>query len=234
MEEDHSIVGTLRSVGEAPLTRARLAKALGVRPAGLDALRRSLARLEQEGTVLNLGTEKSPRYLLPEFDRRRDRACDTILGRATPGKATVFNAAALRRGHAKGCKRPLIEEAIAALVAWGELFIIQPGKSVYYLHARSIAPLLGAAAAAVRVFQPRAVREAYAGLVREGGFADVPIHHLAQRSGAPLADLKAWLLAESRAGRAAPTRGDWSLADSAARAAAVEVRGEPHLQIRLL
>lgn len=232
MDEQESVIAVLNEAGEAGLTRPRLTKRLDPRKQNQDAVRRRLAQLESEGAIVNLGTEKTPRYLLPAFDRRLDRACETILARATPGKPTVFNAAALRKGHARGIKRPIVDQAIEALVARRELFVIQPGKSVYYLHARSIAPLLGVEQAGA--FQPAQVRDAYAALVREGGFADVPIHQLAQRSGAELTALKPWLLAESRAGHAAPTRGDWSLADASARAAAIDVRGEPHLQIRLL
>ncbi len=212
---------TLRQAGERGLTRTRLAKALG----GLGPIEEWLA----ERRIVNVGTAKTPRYVLPENDRRMERACEIILGRATPGKTTVFNAAKLR----KGAPKAVADDAIAALVERGELFIIQPGKSVYYLHARSIAPLL-AGEPPLAAFAPEAVRENYRALVREGGFADIRIDHLAQRAGAPLSDLKSWLLAESRAGRAAPTRGDWSLADESARAAAIDIRGEPHLQIRLL
>lgn len=232
MDEQESVIAALREAGEAGLTRPPLTKLLDPRKQNPEAARRRLAQLETEGAIVNIGTEKTPRYLLPALDRRLDRACEAILARATPGQPTVFNAAALRKGHARGIKRPILDRGIEALVARRELFVIQPGKSVYYLHARSIAPLLGVEQAGA--FQPENVREAYAALVREGGFADVPIHQLAQRSGAALAALKPWLLAESRAGRAAPTRGDWSLADSSARAAAIDIRGEPHLQIRLL
>lgn len=211
---------TLRQAGERGLTRSRLGKLLS----GLSVIDEWL----KNRRIVDVGTPKTPRYVLSENDRRLERACEMILARATPGRTSVFNAAKLR----KGAPKAVADEAISALVERRQLFIIQPGKTVYYLHARSIAPLLGAEEA--RKLRPDAVREAYAGLVREGGFADVPIHQLAGRSGAPLEDLTAWLLAESRAGRAAPTRGDWSLANASARAAAIDIRGEPHLQIRLL
>lgn len=219
MEQDRR-TETLRQAGERGLTRARLVKLLGG-PAAVDGW---LA----EGGIVNVGTAKTPRYVLPENDRRLEKACALILGRATPGAATVYNAARLR----KGAPKAVAEDAIGRLLEQRELFIIQPGKSVYYLHARSIAPLLPAEPPAGR--SADRVREAYARLVREGGFADVRIDQLARAAGAPLDELKPWLLAESRAGRAAPTRGDWSLADAAARAAAIEIRGEPHLQVRLL
>lgn len=218
--EREAITEALRQAGERGLTRSRLAKALGGLPTIEDWLR--------DRRVVNVGTAKTPRYVLPENDRRMERACEVILARATPGKASVFNAAKLR----KGAPKAVADEAIASLVERRELFVVQPGKTLYYLHARSIAPLMSQEAPAA--FSLDRVRDDYHALVREGGFADIRIDHLARRSGAPLDDLKAWLLAESRAGRAAPTRGDWSLADAGARAAAIDIRGEPHLQIRLL
>lgn len=80
---------------------------------------------------------------------------------------------------------------------------------------------------------PSPVRKAYRALVRESGFSDVLISELHQRCGVAPEALKTWLLQESRAGRVLPTRGDWSIADAEARAAAIEIGGEPHLRVRI-
>ena len=112
---------------------------------------------------------------------------------------------------------------------------MRAGRSTLFLHADSVLPLLlpppdlpGASG-----FSPAAVRAAYAELARERGLSDVPILELQRRSAAPLAELRAWLREESRAGRAVPSRGDWALVGEAERAAAIEIRGEPHLRVRL-
>jgi hypothetical protein len=259
-----TLLALLRSAGAAGLTVPALAK--GALPSGgaggkkprqskqakaeaEASLRRRLADLEGSGQVLNAGTPKTPRYLLPEFDRRLELTCAALEAKATPGRATVYNLAALRRAKPRGATNEIVDEAVQRLLGERKLIAIQPGKSVFYLHSRSVAPMLPtdlAGDAPIRpsatqtaqtppdVFSAEAVREAYAALVREGGFADVPIADLHQRSGVALTRLQAWLLEQSRAGRAAPSRGDWSLAGTAARDAAIEVRGEPHLQVRLL
>ena len=230
----------------ATLTRVIFAPGVGVRPTKeakaetQRALRELLVDLEAAGEVVNLGTAKTPCYLLPEFDRRLDWACATLEGKETPGRATLYNAAALRKGHRKGVTRPIVERAFARLLETGRLIEVRPGRSAYYLHARSILPLIppdllsAGAAGDHKLFSSETVRAAYDTLTREIGFADVPIADLQGRSAAPLDALHAWLREESRAGRAVPTRGDWSLAAESARAAALHLRGEPHLQIRLL
>ena len=201
----------------------------------------TLASLTASGEIVNFGTAKTPCYVLAEFDRRTDWACATLEGKETPGRATLYNSAALRKGHRKGVTRGIVEQAIERLVLAGRLIEVRPGKTVYYLHASSILPLIRPdrrlAAADSREpapFSPATIRAAYNNLVRETGFADVPIADLYERVDTSMEALQAWLREESRAGRAVPTRGDWSLAGDAVRAAALQLRGEPHLQIRLL
>jgi hypothetical protein len=257
------IIEALRQAGEGGLTKTAIAKALApagkklrqtrdAKAAAEDALRQAVQRLEADREAVNFGTDKSPCYVLAEFDSRLALACETLESMATPGRATVYNLAALRKGHLKPVTKAIVDEAIEKLLREHRLIAIQPGKTIFYLHARSVAPLIsfdwatdsGSARPEEAshsptiprgdVFSPEAARAAYSELVREGGFADVPISELHRRSGMPLADLQAWLLEQSREGRAAPTRGDWSLAGRESRAAAIDVRGEPHLQVRLL
>ena len=215
----------------------RLAKARQAEFAG--ALEPLLHGLAARGEVVNFGTAASPTYALARWDRRLEAACESLESRATPGRATAFTVAALRRGHRKGIGKPIIDEAVRRLVTERKLIAVQPGKTVFYLHARSLAPLLVEVGGRrqeppAKPFSADAAGQAYAALVRAGGFDDIRISDLQERSGLPLAELQAWLLEQSRAGRAVPTRGDWSLASPGARAAAIEIRGEPHLQVRLL
>lgn len=93
---------------------------------------------------------------------------------------------------------------------------------------------LPAAVSSTVPFSVEAVREAYRELSARMGFPAVAISALSQASGAGPAELRAWLLAEHLAGKAILSRGDWSLADEAKRAAAVEWKGQPHLLVRLL
>jgi hypothetical protein len=243
--EQEAVLSALERAGESGLKKAALTRALldgrrlGKAPKAEfeRALALLLGELVADGEVVDFGTAASPAYVLSRWDRRLEAACAEIESRATPGKATAFTLAALRKGHRKGVGKPTIDEAIQKLVAARKLIAIQPGKTVFYVHARSLAPLVlqgTAGGPAAAPFAAETAREAYAALVRAGGFDDVPISDLQERSGLALPELKAWLLEQSRAGRAVPTRGDWSLASAAARAAAIEIRGEPHLQVRLL
>ena len=230
-----SLRQALRRAGEAGLTKMALAK-LGQKPrqsaeakaAANWTLQELLASLEADRRIVNAGTARTPRYLLPEFDLRLDHACEALETKATPGQPTLFKAAALRKGLPKGIAKDMAEEAIRQLLGAGRLLELRAGKSIFYLHARAVAPLIAPDLLAGRptpvrepeaIFSPETVRSAYAQLVREGGFADVLISELCQRSGGAVPEVGAWLLAESRAGRAAPSRGDWSLASPAARAA---------------
>lgn len=207
----------------------------------------ALTRLLKAGAVVNLGDAKAPRYVLPEHDRRADEARAAIERLAVPGQAVAFTKAALRCGR-RGAAAKIADEAAARLVTERRLIPVRAGRSTLFLHAAALLPLLSLPTASpaalpptetrpsedVTTFSPDAVRTAYTALSRERGLSDVPIRDLQQRSGAPLPELQAWLREESRAGRAVPSRGDWALVGEAERAAAIEIRGEPHLRVRLL
>lgn len=77
-----------------------------------------------------------------------------------------------------------------------------------------------------------AIHRAYRALVAQDGWSDVRISDLSARSGVPPERLGPWIKEQARAGKAIPSRGDWSLSRPKDKAAAIEVRGEPHLQVR--
>jgi len=192
-------------------------------------------------------------------DLQRARAA--VEDKAIPGAPALFLKKELAAG-CTGTAAAKLDEAIAQLVKEKRLLPLQRGRSVFYLHVAAIEPLLPGhlaqpkkaprrraartATATVTLspasertdlpppFQPARVHSAYRELARETGFSDVLISDLQRRSEAVLDALKPWLLQESRAGRALPTRGDWSIADGEARAAAIEIGGEPHLRVRLV
>jgi hypothetical protein len=185
--------------------------------------------------------------------------CAKIEGKATPNVATIFTKKELLAGCVEeAAKRG--DAAIQRLLSEKKLLRLQRGKTGFYLHAASVEALLGfsnrsqkptrrRAAAAEKsgqlseasAPQPSApefpierVRAAYRELARETSFSDVLISELRTRADITLDLLKPWLLQESRAGRALPTRGDWSIADADARTAAIEIGGEPHLRVRFV
>jgi hypothetical protein len=81
----------------------------------------------------------------------------------------------------------------------------------------------------------QSLRDAYDRVVKASGFSDVLISDLAAAlPGVPLEVLKDRLVRESKAGRAVPSAGDWSLSSPESREAAIEVNGRPHTRVRLL
>jgi hypothetical protein len=83
-------------------------------------------------------------------------------------------------------------------------------------------------------FEPERVRRAYADIVKQTGFPAVPISALQNQSGVLLSALKSWIKEQYANGSAVLSFGDWSLADDAKRAAAVELNGERYLLVRLV
>lgn len=135
----------------------------------------------------------------------------------------------------------LLDAALRALVKSGRLVPLRSGEGTLYTHVGSVAGV----PAATRPVAPEPEKsadqenrlriiEAYRRLVEREGFGDVVIAELRREAGLPQGDLAAWLLEQSRCGRAHLGRGDWSLADEAARGAAVVAAGEPHLRVRLV
>jgi len=200
----------------------------------------ALASLIARREVLNVGTRKKPRYALARLCDPLDLARIAIEEKAVPGCAMLFS----KQELADGCS-PAAEEqfdaALAELVREGSLICAERGKAVYYLHKVALDPLTSADArwhaATSRATPTLAVdriQHAYREIVWDTGFSDVTISELQRRAGVQLDAFKRWLLEESRAGRVLPTRGDWSLADTDSRAAAIDIAGEPHLRVRFI
>ncbi len=108
--------------------------------------------------------------------------------RAAP---TLYNAAALRKGHRKGVTRDIVAAAIARLVRNGPADRASAGQERLLFArrfdpSRSSGPTLGlrlVTARSTRRFHPPRFGTAYDTLVREIGFADVPIADLYERAG---------------------------------------------------
>lgn len=228
------ILSKLEAAGADGLKKAPLlGKGKKAQAPKLAALELLVARRE----VVRLGTEKSPVFVLRRFYNPLEMAYAAIESKAVPGTAKLYTDKELGIGLAKHVKEKLAD-AVRLLVNEKKLLRAQRAKSVYYLHATAILPLVGdgpadPASGAEEVSLER-VRQAYESVVRASGFSDVLIVDLQWACAVPLEKLKPFLLAQSRAGQVAPSRGDWSLADPAARAAAIELQGEPYLRVRLL
>ncbi len=183
--------------------------------------------------LANLGTAKTPRYVLIEFFKPLEMACAAIEKKSPQGKATLFTIAELAKGTG-GAVREAVPEAINWLAKEHKLIPAKRGKTTYYLFTASIRDWLGAAEPAPTGFDERVLRNAYDQLVRESGLPDVRISDLHRKSGFNLEQLQSWLIEQSRAGRIAPSRGDWSLGSEEQRSAAITIQDEPFMKVRFL
>ena len=226
------LLARLAAAGAAGLKKTPLLgqgkQARATKLAALDAL---VARRE----VVRIGTEKSPAFVLRRCYDPLAQACAAIEARAVPGVARLYTDREFGVGL-PGHVKERVADAIHLLHDAKKLVRVQRARSVYYLHMAALGPLAGAVPPGPPPGEPswEQVRRAYESVVREGGFSDVLIVDLQRACGVAPEDLRPFLLAQSRAGRLVPSRGDWSLADAPARAAALELQGEPYLRVRLI
>jgi hypothetical protein len=64
------------------------------------------------------------------------------------------------------------------------------------------------------------------------GYSNVEVYELKKELGAPMDQVKAFLLEENRRGNAVLSLGDWSLSSEETRSGAIEILGKPHLLVR--
>ncbi len=233
------ILSKLEAAGPIGLKKSLL---LGKSKKAQAAKLADLEALVTQREVVKLGTEKSPVFVLRRFYHPLELAYTAIQAKALPGTAKLYTDKELGTGLAKHVKEQLAD-AIRLLLGEKKLIRVQRGRSAYYLHTAAILPLVevGPAPPPPKETDAHApgvsweqVQQAYEAVVRAGGYSDVLIVDLQRASAIPLGQLKPLLIAQSRAGRLAPSRGDWSLADAAAREAALELQGEPYLRVRLI
>ena len=224
----------------------------------------ALQELVAAGAVVDMGTAKAPRFVLPLYYRPLELAYEAVEAKATPGLGQLFSRAALAKGLA-GAVAARVDEAIDLLVLERKLIPLKNAASVLYVHFASLQGLLpvgisgadaeeGAAQTGVVAL---AGAESYAGLKTQAGgeaeadlatlrqayqqliakppgYLDVLIYDLQRASLLPLEAVKQTLLAGSRAGQLVPTLGDFSLSSPEVRAAGLEIAGDVYLRVRFL
>lgn len=227
----------LRSLERAGAVGSTKGQLVGGR--GRKGKEEALAALVARREVLNVGTLNKPRFALARLCDPLNLARAAIEKKAIPARAILFS----RQELVEGCS-PAAEEkfdaALTELVREGRIICAERGNAVYYLHTVAIEPLIGdarwnaATSRATPALSADRIQEAYREIAWDTGFSDVTISELQRRAGVPLDALKRWLLEQCRAGSVLPTRGDWSLADSDSRVAAIDIAGEPHLRVRFI
>ncbi|MEA3209098.1 MAG: hypothetical protein QOE70_2155 [Chthoniobacter sp.] len=217
--------------------------ASGAAPAKRAAIEQALAVLENEGAIAADRRKAKPKYIFaPTPDSVRARI-DGLIEAKHPQLLSVANLT----GSLLQPELEYLRSAVDGLAGERRLIRLRRGKTELLAHAaslrrelgdafdapESVAPIsAGLPPVAVEV-QPEAIREAYRTIASHTGLPAVRISALHRAVDLPLGDLQRWLVNEYQQGRAVLSFGDWSLADEATRAAAVEVGGERYLLVRL-
>jgi len=236
------ILGKLREVGASGLTKGGLgvkdAKSVGAR---------ALRALEEERQVANLGTLKKTRYVLMEFYKPLEIACDQVETNAREPRSSRPEILELlsRKDLERGCEgeiRKKVDEAIDWLVKEGKLLRFRRGRNTYCVHADHVKALLldeeapriertGTPIPRLVLGRPQ-VLGAYRRVKERLGYSNVEIYELQRELGAPMDQLKEFLLEGSRRGTAVLSLGDWSLSSEETRSGAIDIFGKPHLLVR--
>lgn len=233
------ILEQLEKAGPKGLTRSKL----GIK--GLKSVKgQALMALEKESRIGNLGTHHKTRYVLAKHYKPLEIAYERIVQNAKA--AGIVRSGALflliRKDLEKGCLgqvRKKIDEAIDWLVKDQKLLKLKRGRALYFLHTDLIREVL-AEQAEIPAFEiepePRSISRgdvftAYLRVRNCLGYSNVEIYELQQELGAPMDQLKNFLLEESRQGKVVLSRGDWSVSSEAIRSGALELNGQPHLLV---
>jgi len=219
------------------------------------AIEKDVAALESEGEIVVDRNGAKPKYYLKEFAPQLpnlERVCARLEEIATAKYPEIFSESELKKELSKG-EATLLGRAIYWLENQREIVRLRHGASTFFTSARALhsaaggelAVMAGAASfpkgaassepvATSEGLDAGRIREAYRVLAEHSGFPSVKIAALQRESGAALTVLHRWLMEEHQQGRAVLSFGDWSLSDEAARVAAIELRGERYLLVKLL
>ena len=233
---------TVEAAQEKILARVRKAGAKGAASpvtaktpaAQRAAYEMALGQMIAAGSLVAVPAAAKTKYFLPEFAPGAESAAVKIERLASLKHPMLLAMADFKKALSPP-EKSCLAEAVQRLESAVRLIKLVRGKAFVFAHAESLHALLGPAARDTGTLAMDApqLRAAYRALSARTGFPAVEIAALQREAGVPLEELKAWLLAEHRAGRAVFGLGDWSLADDAARAAAIELRGDRHLLVRL-
>lgn len=244
----------MRSKSDVDLPRVILEKLEAAGAAGLltsrlpDPKRRKteLAVLEKNRLIGNLGTVKTPRYVLIEHFKPLELAAAHIAAKATPGKAKLWTVSSLTKGSA-GAVKAQIRKAIEVLCKEKELITVRgSGSKDSWLHAASVRPLLfdgpdeitespapDAVKAVETVDKDACLDAAYGRAQQTEGFADVLIYALWKESGLELPVVHELLISRAKQGQAVLSLGDYLLSPESERGAALPLDGRHYMRVRL-
>ncbi len=239
-KQKEDILKKLQEAGDKGLNKTGLnitSKAPGSRMEAFKAL-------EKEKKVANIGSAKKVQYVLQEFYRPLEMAYEKIetylLANQKPDKMKLVSRSKLADEVPAGIIRGNVDKAIDLLLKENKLLKLKHGNGTYLLHANPVLELLSfvqispekIAEKPMAELTTEHVLEAYMRVKQRSGFSNVEIYELQQELGAPMEQLKEFLLQESKQGRVILGLGDWSLSSEETKSGAVYMRGKPHLLVR--
>jgi len=197
----------------------------------------ALEALEADGAIHVDRSKDKPKYFSIEFAPTVAGAANKIDQLAARKHPALLTAAELKKALPKN-ESALLVQALELLENERRLLKLSRTTATVYAHGSSLRAMLGASepkapAQAIDANSGESIRGSYDDLVRLSGFPDVEIATLQQHTRVPMSDLKDWLLAEHKNGRAVFGIGDWSLADEQTRAGVIDMRGDRYLLVRL-
>jgi hypothetical protein len=217
------------------------------------AIEKDAAALESEGEIVVDRNGAKPKHYLkglaPELPSL-ERICARLEEFATAKYPEMVSEAELKKQLSKA-EAALLGRAIYWMENQRELVRLRHGKTVFFASGRALRSALGEGTSEIPVnpflnrevpsepiappegINAGSIHAAYRTLAERSGFPSVKIAALQRESGISLPGLHEWLRNEYQHGRAVLSFGDWSLSDEATRAAAIEIRGEHYLLVKL-
>ncbi len=199
-----------------------------------------LKELVQAGKVANLGAT-NPSYYVLLGDQNVDSFCLSLAISAvkalTEGsKPYLISKSKIKEKIKLPSKaKQALGKALKQLVDERSLIPLRAGTGNYFLSAASLRDYFPTPPHPPQTpFDPVAARSVYQRLAEQLRSPEILISDLQEASGLPLKPLHEWLLAECRAHRAVPGKGEPTVATSRQLECALVIDREPHLYIRFL
>jgi hypothetical protein len=203
----------------------------------------ALEELVRAGKIANLGSV-NPSYYVLLGDQSVDSLCLSLAISAVKtltdsSKPCLVSKLEIEKKVKLPSKaRQALLQALKQLVDERWLISLKAGRSNYFLSIASLRDYLQIPTTPpppIQIpFDPTAARLAYQRLVEQLRSPEILISDLQEASGLPIKPLQEWLLAECRAHRAVPGKGEPTVATPRQLECALIIDREPHLYIRFL
>ncbi len=219
------IIDLLNRAGCEGMTRSSFGS-----QAGTELFKNALRHLIQEGRVVSWPKTR-PRLFTKAHAPNLEDAANTLdqkLSEAPPKK--LWNKDRMRK-LLSPVLRPFFDDVLPLLIADGILFEFRQGRTRLYVHLGALDRARSHSAIAMAPSVLERMRDAYARLRATSEMPFVSIAALMEASDLPKDIIHETLAAESKAGRASLSVGDWSLATPDVRAAALSLGGKSFVSV---